>query len=88
MATHVAEEGSIHLPSKARKSSKRLEEISIKKAENGGHVVTHRFHGFAHEPQHFAFGHGEGGKLMDHVRENMDVSDSEPEGGEEDDEEE
>ena len=50
--------------------------------------MTHRFHGFAHEPQHFAFGHGEGGKLMDHVRENMDVSDSEPEGGEEDDEEE
>lgn len=57
---------------------KKLRSIEIEHADNGGHVVTHRFHsgdGPYHEPETHVFGKTEGAKLMAHLKEHAQIND-------------
>lgn len=49
------------------KEPKVLSEIRIKEAENGGHIVSHHFEHYTHEPETHVFGAKEGSKLVAHV---------------------
>jgi hypothetical protein len=64
---------------------KELRGISIEKAENGGHIVEHRFNsgdGPYHEPEQHVFGTGDGKKLLAHVAKHMNIKVSEEHGAE------
>lgn len=81
MATHAAGENSIRGPMRGRekKPKKELEHLRIEKAENGGHIVSHHFAGFEHEPESHVFAKDEGPEMMDHVAKHMGVeADMEP----------
>lgn len=61
----------------ARPSKPKLRSIEIEKAENGGHVVNHRFVNSGgpgyHEPEAHVFGESEGAKLMAHLKEHLGI---------------
>ena len=62
-------------------AKKELHHIEIHHAENGGHIVQHHYSsegGAYHEPEHHAFGEGEGHKMLAHVAEHMGVEHESP----------
>jgi hypothetical protein len=64
-------------PSMKRGGKKELRSIEISKAENGGHIVEHRFNsgdGPYHSPEQHVFGADEGAKLLSHLKEHMAIS--------------
>ena len=66
---------------KQKKKPKVLDHLRVKEAENGGHVVSHHFVGYDHEPEDHVFGAGQGKQMLAHVAEHMGVS-TEPDGDE------
>lgn len=57
-------------------AKKELHSIEIEKAENGGHIVRHRFEGGDgpyHSPESHAFGADEGHKLLSHLKEHLGI---------------
>ena len=64
-------------PEKPKAGKKELRSIEISKAENGGHIVEHRFEngdGPYHSPEQHVFGKDEGAKLTAHLKEHMGIS--------------
>lgn len=63
----------------ARMMPKKVMEVRIKRAENGGHTVEHHFGGGAggnyayREPTSAAFGSGQGAEMLAHVANKMGV---------------
>lgn len=57
-----------------RKPPKVLEDIRIKKGENGGHVVEHHFTSYEHKPEVYPFGAGQGKELAAHLDEHVGTS--------------
>lgn len=51
----------------AKKGPKVLDEVRIKRAMDGGHVVTHHYEGYQHEPKAYAFGKNETARAAGHV---------------------
>jgi hypothetical protein len=68
-----------------RKPPKVLEDIRIKKGENGGHVIEHHFTSYEHKPEVYPFGAGQGKEAAAHLNEHMGMelpageAESEPE---------
>lgn len=52
---------------------KVLMEMVIKKAKNGGHVITHHFSHHMHEPEHHAFGPDESAHAHQHIADAMQM---------------
>ena len=73
---------------RARKAGtkKELAEISIRHAENGGHIVTHRYkdgeNGGYRAPEDHVFSEGHGEELMKHIAKHMQIPRSEEHGKE------
>lgn len=58
------------------KGKKELSDISIRKGEKGGHVVSHNFESNGpewHKPEIHVFGESEGPAMMEHVVKAMGV---------------
>ena len=67
-------------PKPEKAGPKEIREISIEKAKNGGHTVTHRFHNNGpgyHEAETHVFGEGQGKEMLAHVAKHMGVSKAE-----------
>lgn len=62
----------------AKKGKKVLDHLRVHEAENGGHMVEHHFESMEHPPEQHVFGEGQGGEMMDHIREHMGIE-AEPE---------
>jgi hypothetical protein len=60
-----------------KQPAKVLDHLRVREAENGGHIVEHHFTSMEHEPEHHAFGEGEGKAMLAHVGKHMGVE-SEP----------
>lgn len=64
-------------PKPGKMPAKQIRSVEIEKAENGGHVVTHRFEhsgdGPYHEAETHVFGAGDGGKLLAHLTKHLRV---------------
>jgi hypothetical protein len=57
-------------------SKKELRSVEIEKAENGGHIVNHRFTSSGpeyHSPEPHVFGADEGEKLMAHLKSHLGI---------------
>lgn len=54
-----------------RKPPKVLDEITIKKGQNGGHVIEHRFTSYEHKTESYPFGPGQGKQAAAHLNEHM-----------------
>lgn len=55
--------------------AKSLHHLEIHPTENGGAVIQHHFshdNGY-HEPEHYAFGKGEGKKAMAHIAKHANI---------------
>jgi len=64
-------------PKMPKAGKKELRSIEISKAENGGHIVEHRFEngdGPYRSPEPNVFGKDEGAKLTAHLKEHMGIS--------------
>jgi hypothetical protein len=62
---------------KSKSAPKKLREITLSHAENGGYIAEHRFHnneGPYHDPETHVFGKGEGKKLIAHLHQHLGVS--------------
>jgi hypothetical protein len=46
---------------------KVLDEVSIKRSMDGGHVITHRYQGYQHDPRPYNFGPGDGARAAAHL---------------------
>ncbi len=66
MATHVAGEPDMPMPKKSS-GKKSLSHIVVKRAENGGHSITHHFDNYQHEPEVHVFSKDEGPEAHDHI---------------------
>jgi hypothetical protein len=59
---------------RTRKGPAKLRSLEIEHAENGGHIVTHRFHstdGPYQEPKAHVFGKGQGKEMLSHIGKHM-----------------
>jgi hypothetical protein len=52
---------------KNKSGPKVVARLEIKRAMDGGHVVTHHYEGYAHEPKSYTFGKGEGARAAGHI---------------------
>lgn len=71
---------------KAPKGSgrKKLDSIEVRKAKNGGHVLTHRYTSegpMYHPPEDHVFGPGDGSKMLAHLKGALGVSDNDGDEG-------
>ena len=66
MATETIK-GPVTAEAKRSKGPKVVKELSIKRTLDGGHVVTHHYEGYMHEPKPYKFGKGEGARAAAHV---------------------
>jgi hypothetical protein len=63
---------------RAKKPPKEFRQMILKHGENGGHIATHEFTSYEHEPEHHVFGKHEGAALLAHVAKHMGIDHSEP----------
>ena len=59
--------GPVEVKAERRKAPKVLSEVTIKRGLDGGHVVTHRYEGYEHDPRSYKFGPTEGSRAASHV---------------------
>lgn len=59
--------GVVTAEAKPKKGPKMLDELRVKRTLDGGHVVTHHYEGYQHEPKPYAFSKGEGARAMAHI---------------------
>lgn len=52
---------------------KELSHIELRESENGGHVAEHHFTSYEHKPETHVFGPEDGGELISHLRENLNI---------------
>lgn len=67
---------------KAKKTPKVLERMEIKPKLGGGHIITHHYSGYQHEPKAHSFGKDDGEKAMAHIAKHAGLEEqggSEPE---------
>ena len=68
----------VYKESKSPKSKgKKLDRMTISRAEEGGHVVEHHYadDGLTyHKPTRYVFGQDEGGEMVEHVAKHMHVN--------------
>lgn len=57
-----------------KKGPKVLDEVRIKRAMDGGHVVTHHYEGYQHEPKSYSFGKNESARAAAHVARHTGMS--------------
>ena len=63
-------------PKMPKAGKKELRSIEVSNAQNGGHIVEHRFSsgdGPYHAPEQHVFGADEGSKLMAHLKQHMGI---------------
>jgi hypothetical protein len=60
-----------------KKGPKVLEEVRIKRSMDGGHVITHHYEGYQHEPRPYEFGKDEGARAAAHVQRHTGIPMSE-----------
>ena len=85
MANYAEAVMSSHSAARGKKAKKELDHITIKNAENGGHVISHHFShdgGPYHEPEEHVFGKGEGKAMMAHVAKHAGVKMNDGDGDE------
>jgi hypothetical protein len=72
-------------PNKGKPQPKKLRNLSVEEAENGGHIVEHHFENNGpayHDPEQFVFGSGEGDKVLAHIAKHMGIPGAKEEIGE------
>ena len=52
---------------KNKSGPKVVARLEVKRAMDGGHVVTHHYEGYAHEPRSYAFAKDEGARAAAHI---------------------
>jgi hypothetical protein len=69
-------------PKVGKRAEPKVEEIHLKKAENGGHIAEHHFEQGPEvnykKPEPHVFGESEGKQLLSHISEHMGIKSEAP----------